>query len=355
MSNIFFRVVALSIVLLFAGASQTGAMETSTKKLRPSPVAELPITIINNRVHVDFWVGGTRLAFLLDTGATSSIFFQSNHIDALNPTFTGNANLSFPAISRAVEARRIESMPLDHGAFRFVSLRGLYVQTEAAISSQLEAEYDAILGQEFFRAFVVEIDPLEKLMRLYAPGTNLEEYFSIKQKLYMEGHTPHIRFYSKMPWETRHTSKALLLDTGYPGSMVLWNRKHFALASRQGQMVDKKESSAGIVSHIKFDFGELSFENIPVFIARTVPQQSQKRDGLIGASLLAQYHHVIDFAHARIFMTPVFGSDGRPLQIIDGLIYTPNNEEFDLKTFYSKVPFYPTLVIYANGSTNKPD
>ena len=165
----------------------------------------------------------------------------------------------------------------------------------------------------------------------------------------MEGHTPHIRFFSHMPWEPRPTSKAMLLDTGYPGSMVLWSNKHYRQALRNGQTIRKHEDSAGIVSHIKLKFGDLDFENIPVFIAKSVPNQSLKRDGLIGASLLAQYRHVIDFAQAQLHMSPILGSGGNPLQIIDGLIYTPNNENFDLKTFYPKISVYPTLVIFANG------
>jgi len=335
--------------LLFTFSQQALARTPKNTQVRPKPLAELPISIINNRVQLDFLVGGMPIAILLDTGATSSIFFQSSHIDSLAPKFLGEANISFPAISRAINAQRIEALSLRLQNFEFISRGGLYIGADAAISNQLDAEYDAILGQEFFKAFVVEIDPLAKSMRLYPPGTNLEQYFNIKQKLFMEGHTPHIRFFSRMPWEKRPTSKAMLLDTGYPGSMVIWNRRHFKQASLVGQLIQKKEESAGIVGYIKFDFGELSFENIPVFIARDVPNQSQKRDGLIGASILAQYHHVIDFTRAKLLMTPVSGSDGQPLQIIDGLIYTPNNEEFDLKTFYPEISTSPTLIIHVSG------
>jgi len=349
MNSPLYRLAILCITLLLVSINHAGATEVSKRKLGPLQIAEIPISIINNRVQVDLYVEDTRLTFLLDTGATSSIFFQSTQLDALKPVFSGEATISFPAISRSINARRIQSLKLHTDGFTFLSTGGLYIRADATISSELEAEYDAILGQEFFRSFVVEIDPLEKRMRLYAPGTNLQRHFDIKHTLYMEGHTPHIKFFSQMPWETRPTSKAMLLDTGYPGSMVLWNRKHFSQASRRGQMVKKNETSTGIVSHIKLKFGDLSFENIPVFIAGKVPKQAQKRDGLIGSSILAQYHHVIDFAQAKLFMTPILGSNGHPLQIIDGLIYTPNNEDFDLKTFYPETPMYPTLIIYANG------
>jgi len=337
------------IVFLLSATNPILAFETERSKFRPPPIAKLPISVINNRIQVTLNAEGTPLTMLLDTGATSSIFFPSAIEKGVTPDISGEAKISFPAIGKSVVGLRIKALKLSSNDFTFISQRGLLISGDAAIAAELEAEYDAILGQEFFRAFTVEIDPENKFIRLYEPGTNLKNFYDTSHRLYMEGHTPHIRFFSQLPWEPRPTSKAMLLDTGYPGSMVLWNKRHYRQAASNGQIVEKREDSSGIVSHIKLKFGDLEFENIAVFIARSVPYQSLKRDGLIGASILAQHRHVIDFAQARLFMSPVYGSSGQPLQIIDGLIYTPNNENFDLKTYYPKIPIHPTLVIYATG------
>jgi len=330
-------------------APHLAAIEKTAASTKPRPIAEIPISIVNNRVQFDAVAGEVSLTVLLDTGATSSIYFHSDKMLKINPKIAGEASIAFPAINRSVIGSRIEAISLSFSGFEFISRAGLLIGSDAAVATLLEAEYDVIIGQEFFRAFTVEVDPIARTLRLYPPGTDMRRHYKTSHRLYMEGHTPHIRFFSQMPWERRPTSKAMLLDTGYPGSLVLWNKRHYRQAQAGGQTVSAHENSAGIVSHIKLKFADLEFENIPVFIAGSVPKQSLKRDGLIGASLLAQYRHVIDFASARLYMSPIFGSNGVPLQIIDGLIYTPNNEEFDLKTYYPKVSMYPTLVIFADG------
>ena len=106
----------------------------------------------------------------------------------------------------------------------------------------------------------------------------------------------------------------------------------------------------GVLTAANVEFGELYFENMPVFIASAVPDQSEDRDGLIGASILAQYRHVIDFQRERLLMSAVVDEEGEPIQIIDGAIYTPNNEDFLVKFFGPKIAIYPSFTLY-NVST----
>ena len=338
--------LAWILCLIWTGAAAAAKDQTS-KKLKPAPLAELSISILNNRIQFKLTADGVPLNALLDTGATSTIFFHSEKLQAFRPKIDGEAVISFPAVGRSILGQRIKSVTIRAGNFEFTSRGGLLIKDEALVNTQLEAEYDVILGQDFFRNYTVEIDPGVKKLWLYTPGTDLSKYYNSKAKLNMEGHTPHLILYSQMPWEDHKTRKALLLDTGYPGSMVLWSKRHYRQATLQGQIVSRNENSQGIISHIKLIFGELTFNNIPVFIAKKVPDQLLKRDGLVGASLLAQYRHVIDFTRAQLLMTPVYGASGEPLQIIDGIVYTPNNEMFDVKTYYPDMPVFPTLIIHA--------
>ena len=87
---------------------------------------------------------------------------------------------------------------------------------------------------------------------------------------------------------------------------------------------------------------------MPIFIASNVPSQSEERDGLIGASILSQYRHVIDFHGERLLLSPLVDDDGEPVQIIDGAVYTPNNEDFKVKFFGPKLPIYPVMTLYSS-------
>jgi len=355
MTKIVIHCIAIFYVL--AGLQSAHATMAADKKsmYRQSAIAEIPIDFVNNRVQVVLTAGpdNTPLTFLLDTGATSSVFFQSAQLDAVPMAFSGSSKLSFPAIDAKVTGSRIISVPLHFGDFTFESKRGIYIPANEQVSTQLRIEYDAILGREFFEAFTVEIDPADKMMYLYKAGTDLRGNFVVSQRIYLEGRTPHIQFVSQMPWERRSSKKTMLLDTGYPGSLVIWNKKHFLQASNAGKVLERGINSTGIVSFIDLTFGKLYFEHIPVFIAGKVPAQAQKRDGLIGASLVSQYHHAFDFTNGRLLLSPVIGRDGQAVQVIDGLIYTPAEEAFDLKAYHPAVPSYPILTVRVRPKDSK--
>ena len=322
-----------------------------TAHAKPAPVAELSIKIVDNRTHIlftgpDIFGGpGNDLTFLLDTGTTTSVFFDRSFIP--DSALTDNeAQVNFPAIGHIVTGKRLGNVPLGSGDAMFVSSNGLLIMGETDVKEALDANFSGIIGQELFRRFVVEIDPQEGKMRLYPPGSDLTEEFEIRHRLRMSGHTPYIVFKSRLPWEKRITKKRMMLDSGYPGGLVFWSKRHFMLVASPNERRELAEKNMGIMTAANIKFGNLNFENLPVFIASNVPQQSESRDGLIGASILAQYRHVIDFQAQRLLLSPLLDERGKPVQIIDGAVYTPNNEDFLVKFFEPKVPIHPILTLY---------
>lgn len=312
---------------------------------KPAPLARLPIEIVDNRTHILFDGPEGQVTFLLDTGATTSIFFDPDLVP--DTALTGEeAQVNFPAIGHSVFGKRISDIVLGADGAELVSSNGLLIVGEHDVEKALEANFSGIIGQELFRKYLVEVDPYRQEMNLYPAGTVLEEDFEIEHRLEMQGHTPYIVFKSQLPWEKRTSVKNMMLDSGYPGGMVFWSRKHFMQATSLAERKELESRQMGVLTAANIDFGNLYFENLPIFIASNVPSQSEDRDGLIGASILAQYRHVIDFAGERLLLTPVVDEKGEPVQIIDGAIYTPNNEDFKVKFFGPKLPIYPTLTLY---------
>lgn len=316
-----------------------------TAHAKPAPVAELSIKIVDNRTHILFNDPQGDLTFLLDTGATTSVFFERSFIP--DSALTGSeAQINFPAIGQIVSGKRLGTVPLGSGDAMFVSRNGLLIMGETDIKEALDANFSGIIGQELFRRFVVEIDPQQAKMRLYPPGSDLRDEFEIQHRLRMKGHTPYIVFKSRLPWEKRITRKRMMLDSGYPGGLVFWSKRHFMLVASPSERRELEKRNMGIMTAANINFGSLNFENLPIFIASNVPQQSESRDGLIGASILAQYRHVIDFQAQRLLLSPLLDESGNPVQIIDGAVYTPNNEDFLVKFFDPKVPIHPVLTLY---------
>lgn len=316
----------------------------------PKPVATFPIEIIDNRTHIKFDGPEGVVTFLLDTGATSSVFFDTDLIPPAALNGVEEAKINFPAIGKSAMGKRLGNISLSEGGSTFISRNGLLISGDTDVRDALEANFSGIIGQELFERYIVEVDPQKKLINLYAPGTDLEEDFELEHRLQMQGHTPYIAFKSQLPWEKRSSVKTMLLDSGYPGGLVFWSERHFMQATSVSERKTLAENQMGVLTAANVTFGSLYFENLPIFIASAVPDQSEERDGLIGASILAQYRHVIDFHGERLLLTALVDEKGDPVQIIDGAVYTPNNEDFKVKFFGPKIPVYPVLTLYASRS-----
>ncbi len=317
----------------------------SATSAKPAPIAQLAIEIVDNRTHILFDGPEGTVTFLLDTGATTSIFFDQSLVPPQSIT-DNEAQVSFPAIGHSVTGRRLSDVTLGGEGSGFISNNGLLILGETGVEQALDANFSGIIGQELFNRYVVEVNPLAGTLNLYPRGTDLVDDFEIEHRLRMQGHTPYIHFKSKLPWEKRTTVKNMMLDSGYPGGMVFWNRKHFMQVTSKAERTELVSKQMGVLTAANIEFGSLYFENMPIFIASDVPNQSEDRDGLIGASILAQYNHVIDFEGERLLLSPVVDEAGEPIQITDGAIYTPNNEDFKVKFFGPKLSVYPTFTIF---------
>lgn len=321
-----------------------------TASAAPKPVATFPIEIIDNRTHIKFDGPSGTITFLLDTGATSSIFFDETLIPDHAMDGVDEAKINFPAIGKSAVGKRLGDVSLSEGLSTFVSKNGLLIAGDTDVQDALEANFSGIIGQELFERYIVEIDPQQEKLHLYLPGTDLEEDFELIHNLKMIGHTPYISFKSRLPWEKRSSVKNMMLDSGYPGGLVFWSKRHFMQATSVAEREFLIPKQMGVLTAANISFGSLYFENLPIFISSSVPEQSGGRDGLIGASILAQYRHVIDFHSERLLLTALVDEEGEPVQIIDGAVYTPNNEDFKVKFFGPKIPVYPVLTLYSSRS-----
>lgn len=334
----------LFVFLLFSPVSVSYA--------KPSPLAIFPIKIVDNRTHILFDGPNGKRSFLLDTGATSSVFFESNNVPESAYDDSDETQIRFPAVNKSVTGKRISTYTLRSGDATFESRGGVLLSDDKSLKNALEAEFSGIIGQELFTRYVVEIDPENEEMRLYENGTDLRDEHEIEHYLRMEGRTPYITFRSRLPWEKSVSRKNMLLDSGYPGGMVLWNRKHYMMVTSLSERNHLEKENMGVLTAATIKFGSLKFESMPIFIASSIPDQAQGRDGLIGASILSQYRYVIDFSTRRLLMTPILDEEGDPIQIVDGAVYTPNNEDFLVKFFGKKISIMPVMTLYTENSTH---
>lgn len=304
------------------------------------PLAELPYDLVNNRVQLTLVVEERTVRFLLDTGASRTVLFQSEDNDFGDLPQIGMTDVAFPALDEIVSGITLSPVDIEMESYIFTPKQPLLILQRSPVGDRLSLKFDGILGQDFYQQHVVEVDPRTRQLRIYAPGTKVKKTFRTRLNLHMKGNAPHIRFMSKLPWERNPKAKELLLDTGYPGSMVIWAPRHFRQAAGIGKADDLKRSNTGIFTRATFDIGNLRFIEAPIFIAATEPVQASKRDGLLGSNVLSQFHHVIDFEAKKLLLSVV----GIHKSGVDGAFYLPNNEDYIIRNF-SRPHASPILVI----------
>jgi len=302
--------------------------------LAQSPIAIIPYESENNRIRLSLSLAGAELKMLLDTGATTTILFADERPQFQSLNISGVSSVSFPAMAQVVKGARLSNLELTASKLKISLNNAILIDDKQGLRRQLLLRYNGIIGQEFFAKYAVAINPETQTISLYPKGTNLGDGYRSHHRLYFQGTAAHVRFTSKLPWETRPSLKEMLLDTGYPGALVIWDKKHFTKASERQDRKELIASNIGISSRANFRFGKLKFMNSPIFLGANPPPQITDRNGLMGAAILNNFHYAIDFESKSLWVS---SKDNVGFtRTIDGTLYTPNGEDVVFEDFKVK-------------------
>jgi len=330
---------------LSANQAVVEEQQTALQEEQDGVLAHLPIEIINNRVHVTMHVSDTPVTMLLDTGATTTILFKNPGLSDEDLKAGKSVDINFPAFRTSAKGYRLASVDFMAGDFSFHSSNTLYIDNRDEISSDLSFKIDGILGRDFFGAYIVEVIPSEQSLALISPGTEIGERFKYRHRLFMDGETPYLLHRSRLPWEPHPSAKKLLLDTGYPGGIVLWDTAHFNRATDPGEREEMLAANEGVIYYGIIKFGRLLFKNIPIFIGPNAPSRTDDREGIIGAGMFLPFRYAIDLNRETLWLNPRVRSFNDGYQISNEIIYTPGNEGFRVKEFPPRVSPTPKVVL----------
>nr|WP_281501699.1 retropepsin-like aspartic protease [Kordiimonas laminariae] len=337
-SAIFFVIVTLLFVTTSSAQANT-------------PISNTRIITDHNRTLVPLTIDDVKLVFLLDTGASTSLIFKNEQTDKLtNINHKTDVLVKFPAFRTTSTATRISELSFTtDDNFSFI-LHDILFLEDPALLGQASESFDGIIGREFFRKFVIEVDPLSKQLTLHDTNVNLAKDYPLAHRLTSPEKSPHIILASKFPWEKFPTRKRLLLDTGYPGGMVIWSKKHFRNVTTKTERDKLGDDNSGVFIRLDIQFNRLLFRQIPIFFSNSPSPTQSKTDGLLGAGLLIQYKHVYDFNRKKLLLKPLIAENGKPPAMSLAGIYTPNNENFITKNYRPDVPAQPRIIINADST-----
>jgi predicted aspartyl protease len=245
------------------------------------------------------------LKFLLDTGGSGSVIDKDLAIKlGLN---IENAVASVSG-NPSMEVGVVRDAAVHVGSIQF------HRQLMATPLSQLEeifgCELDGILGGDFVRRYVVELDYERDLMRIYDPtGFQYEGAGTALQLSFVEG-IPYVELKLALP-NGKSVIGTFLVDTG--GDMpALLNKQIVDRDGLADQLPTLNETGYGLggktarvaLRASTLSIGPFELERPFVGIANDPARADQKATGLIGMEVLRRFKVTFDYSRSRMYLKP---------------------------------------------------
>jgi len=272
---------------------------------------KVPIELVSNHIYLRAEVEGSHhLSFLLDTGARSSYLDFSKADELKLREVDSSDDISFFQLD-SISIGSINHY--QHGPDFLQEQRlTLFNQTVTGISlSQVERfdgrKLDGILGYDFFKRFVVEIDYINHILTIYEPErfnyTGDGEVFKINLEL----NIPKIKAVVDGVYEG-----IFKIDIGNRNSLDLYApfvKKH-KFPERYPRCLETPIGFGvtgpveGVVGRVKsFQLGSFLVRSpLTGFYLNGSPFGSHKIAGRIGAGILKKFKVILDYPHYRMIL-----------------------------------------------------
>ena len=306
-------ILILSVFGHAAAQTQTAASqvpetpEATARFTSGNSALKIPLEIDNNLLLLRVSVNGSKpLRFIFDTGASHS------GIDTKRATELGLKTEG--QVDGTATGGRFEGTLIRGVSFK---VPGAEVSNQLIVSMPFPTvpgfEFDGIIGYDFIKQFVIEIDYLNKFMNLYNPRTYVYKGKEKPIPLVFDGaRVPFVL--TKLVLEGRGPIDAMLeVDTGADGTFVI-----------SGPFVDKqqllsaipnavKDRGRGMGGEEKRVLGQVKAAHIGRFVMKDPPlalslhtdgSDGKDKDGVVGGEIFRRFKLILDYRHQRMFLEP---------------------------------------------------
>lgn len=297
-----------TVALCAAGRAQDSKRATAAKPGASQAVAQIPIELSGNEIFMRLSVNGSGpLWFVLDTGAGSTV---------INTTAAGALGLKLEGSHQTrgagghVPSSVARGVRLDVGGARLKDLTVTAIAL-APIENSMGRRIDGILGYEFFRRFVVELDYEGLLVSLYEPAGFEYGGGGEGLPLTFELNHPYVRAKVAVPGREPIEGK-FVLDTGSNLPLVLLDS--FVRENRLSEPPAKtlKITGRGVGGEVpmpvgrtgRLQLGGYSLENPITSFPQSGWFAREGAAGNIGGAILRRFKVTFDYSRGRMFLEP---------------------------------------------------
>lgn len=300
----------LLILLFFAGIGIIHGQEHFRIK-NGKKSSKINFELINNLIIVPVELNGLQLSFLIDTGVQTTVLLNLDEKDTTSLNRSEIIQLRGLGGEELIQAFRSRDNHLSLGKVEHPALTILIIYDENInFSPRLGIPVHGILGYDFFKDFIVEINYQKKFLRVYDRlhfDKNLKKYDKVA-----------LQFYQNKPYVTttidldgKKTDATLLLDNGLSDAVWLFPdstnisvpQNSFPDYLGLGLLGDVTGERARIRSMKLGDYvlNEVA-ASFPDSLSVEGLQTYHSRNGSIGSEILRRFNLFFDYRQKALYL-----------------------------------------------------
>ncbi len=273
--------------------------------------------LINNVILIPVEVNGLELTFLLDTGVSKPIVF--NFLKAADSLQILNAEKI--KVRGLGNGNDLEALRSSHNTFKI----GEAVNIDQAFYAVFDPELnfapkigipiDGIIGYDFFKDFIVEINYNRKFIKIKKPSEYKLRICRRCQvlELNLENNRPYVLSYVDIG-ANKNIPVNLLLDSGNSDALWLFEDEENDIQISQKSFIDYL--GAGLSGSVygkrskikKLALGKFDVQSpkvaFPDTLAIAAMKSFEDRNGSIGGEILKRFNCVFDYSNSKLMLKP---------------------------------------------------
>lgn len=277
----------------------------------------IPFKLINNLIFIPLKVNGEELTFLLDTGVEQTLLFSLDDKDEIKLFEVEKLKLKGLGSMEAIDSYKSSKNKLEINDFvDFNHEIYIVLDQEFNFSSQVGIPVNGIIGNNFFKKHIVEINYDRKKISIYNHNykkinDRLKRRF-VKDSISIEEKKPY--YISTIEQDEQKIPSKLLVDTGNSDAIWIFTNKTDKIKLPIKNISDYlgRGFSGSVYGRrarlSSFDFGKKTFKNPLVTFPDSTSVKSVNfvpdRIGSVGSEVISRFTIVFDYSNGAIYTKP---------------------------------------------------
>jgi hypothetical protein len=305
--------ITLFFLLFFLGQYTNRAQE-GFQFLANQTQAEIPFQLINNLIFIPITVNGVELNFLLDTGVEETLLFSLDDKKELNLFNVDKIQLRGLGSNESIEGlKSSNNYMFVRGLVSTKQIFYIILDQNFNLSSHIGIPVNGIIGTQFFKNNLVEIDYLRKKISVSKPNPKYQQKLNkqfVSFPISIEKAKPYFNVQLKM--QDAYIESKMLIDIG--NSDAIWifqnytagitvpekNFDDFLGKGFSGDIEGKRAKISELkMANFKFSTPIVAF---PDSSSLKHVKMVENRVGSIGAEIFRRFRVVFDYERGAIYL-----------------------------------------------------